>query len=238
MCSFNRAYIIKNAINSILKQDYDDWELIIVDDGSKDNTKSEILKLIDKFNNENIVRKIEFFEILDIKDKEKTSNTLYLKKSFKVYYHYQENSGITKARNKGIDLSNGKFITFLDSDDEYKTNHLQSRFEVISQTKCDFLHNGLEIIGDEFVPDKNDKNKLISIKDCVVGGTFFISRKIIDEIGKFEVVDYSDDSCYYEKMEECNSSSIRYKIINLTEKKFETYIYNRNSIDSICNNLV
>lgn len=254
MCSYDRAYIINNAINSILEQDYDDWELIIVDDGSKDNTKNVILDFIENHNRNSeennyinkknyLNKKIEFFEILNLEDKaiidetkidkSAISETSNLEKPNKIYYHYQNNSGITKARNKGIDLSSGKFITFLDSDDEYKPNHLSSRFEVIKQTKCDFLHNGVEIIGNEFVPDKNDKSKLISIKDCVVGGTFFISRKIIDEIGKFEIVDYSDDSCYYEKV----LNSKKYKIVNLIEKEFETYVYNRNSSDSICNTI-
>ena len=41
--TFNRAKFIKNAINSVISQSFGDWELIIVDDGSTDNTK-EIVK--------------------------------------------------------------------------------------------------------------------------------------------------------------------------------------------------
>lgn len=43
MPTYNRAFIIKNAINSVLKQTYEDWELIIVDDCSTDNT-SEVVQ--------------------------------------------------------------------------------------------------------------------------------------------------------------------------------------------------
>jgi len=47
--TFNRAWCIERAINSILKQDFQDWEMIIIDDGSTDNTKNLVGKyLIDK----------------------------------------------------------------------------------------------------------------------------------------------------------------------------------------------
>lgn len=249
MCSYNREYIITNAIKSLLRQDLDDWELIIVDDGSKDNTINVIIKYINRFNminNSNIADKknknLQFFEIenLEIKnlDKENIKQKISLndslakdlRESNNIYYYYQENQGVTKARNEGIELSNGKFITFLDTDDEYKSNHLSSRVEMLINEKADFLHGGVEIIGDEFVPDKNDKSKLISIKDCVVGGTFFISSDIIRELGSFDLVEYSDDSVFYEKVE----SSNKFKIV---KTNLETYIYNRNSPDSICNTL-
>ena len=87
MCSYNREYIITNAIKSLLRQDFDDWELIIVDDGSKDNTINVIIEYINRFNminNSNIADKknknLQFFEIenLEIKnlDKENIKQTL------------------------------------------------------------------------------------------------------------------------------------------------------------------
>ena len=48
--TYNRAEMIQNAINSVLKQTYKDWELIIVDDGSTDKTKDVIDKFIEKDN--------------------------------------------------------------------------------------------------------------------------------------------------------------------------------------------
>ena len=46
MATYNRAYCIENAINSVLKQNFKDWELIIVDDGSTDNTQEVIKKYL------------------------------------------------------------------------------------------------------------------------------------------------------------------------------------------------
>lgn len=48
--TYNRAYVILKAINSIINQSFKDWELIVVDDGSSDNTK----ELIEKINNPEI----------------------------------------------------------------------------------------------------------------------------------------------------------------------------------------
>lgn len=47
MPTYNRAYILKNAINSVIKQTYKNWELIIVDDGSCDGTQQRVSKIKD-----------------------------------------------------------------------------------------------------------------------------------------------------------------------------------------------
>jgi len=84
---YNREKYIKRAIKSALEQTYQKIEIIIIDDGSNDNTKEVIRPYLS--------------------DK-------------RIRYFYQKNQGVTKARNNGIRVANGKYIALLDSDDFWK----------------------------------------------------------------------------------------------------------------------
>jgi len=84
--TFNRALMTCRAIQSVFNQSFNNYEIIVVDDGSTDNT-SEVIKK--KWNG-----KI-------------------------TYIRYQNNKGGSYARNIGIKKSRGRYIAFLDSDDEW-----------------------------------------------------------------------------------------------------------------------
>ena len=86
--TYNRREFVKEAVESVLKQDFLDYEIIVVDDGSTDGTK----EVLQKYNN--------------------------------VHYFFQENQGVSRARNQGLKLAQGKFISFLDSDDLWQPNKL------------------------------------------------------------------------------------------------------------------
>ena len=94
--TFNRGYCIWKAIQSLQKQIFPDWEMIIVDDGSTDDTK----KVVAEFQND---PRIKYFK--------------------------QKNGGTSSARNTGMELAKDKIIGFLDSDDIYHPNCLQTVFE-------------------------------------------------------------------------------------------------------------
>ncbi len=196
LCTFNRAYILERAIKSLINQNFKDFELIIIDDGSSDDT----FQVVNKFKNE-----------LNLK------------------YIYQNNSGISISRNIGIVNAIGEYVTFLDSDDEYLPNHLESRYDILQENKFDFLHGGFQIIGNEFVPDMNDISKLISIYDCVVGGTFFIKRNQALQFGGFERFEYGDDNYFFQKITKLSK--------NYSHTNIPSYIYYRDLNDSICNTI-
>lgn len=86
---YNRKQNIQNAINSILQQDFSDWEYLIADDGSTDGTA----------------------EVID---------QAMAADSRIVSLHLPQNQGVSAARNLGLQHAKGRFILFLDSDDEFK----------------------------------------------------------------------------------------------------------------------
>ena len=89
--TYNRYELLKRAIQSILNQTYSVDEIMVIDDGSTDNTK-DIQK--------------DFPEII---------------------YIYQENQGVSCARNIGIQRAKNEWIAFLDSDDEWHPEKLQKQ---------------------------------------------------------------------------------------------------------------
>lgn len=90
---YNTELYLKNCVDSILRQTFKDFELILIDDGSSDNSASLCKEYADA--------------------------------DSRVKYFYQENSGASVARNHGIDVATGDFITFIDSDDWIDEDYLE-----------------------------------------------------------------------------------------------------------------
>lgn len=98
---YNSEKYIENCVTSILNNRYTDFEIIIVDDGSTDNS------------------------LILCKKMEKDDSRI------KVYY--KENGGVSSARNLGIDMASGEYITFVDSDDTVTEEYLGLLNELIIQ---------------------------------------------------------------------------------------------------------
>lgn len=192
--TYNRKDLLPRALASLFKQTESDWETIIVNDGSTDNTEKQI--------------------------------SSYIEPSTKVFYIKQKHLGSIAAKNAGIKLSKGKFVTFLDSDDEYDPSHLRSRKEILENNSgVVFLHGGVKIIGNAYVPDRFNPTKMIHLKDCVIGGTFFIERKFILELNGFRGNSYGYDA-------ELMDRAVDAKAI-IQKTNLPTYIYHREIQDSI-----
>jgi glycosyltransferase involved in cell wall biosynthesis len=88
--TYNRADTILRAIDSVLAQTFTDWELIIVNDGSTDNTATLLTDL-----------------------------------DGRIKVIHQPNGGVTVARNTGLRNAAGEFFAFLDSDDQWRSYHLE-----------------------------------------------------------------------------------------------------------------
>lgn len=87
---FNRKSVVARAIESIISQTYNTWELIIVDDGSTDGSVEEVVRL---------VRALQDTRIKHIR--------------------LSSNVGVSAARNVGLSKASGEIVAYLDSDNEW-----------------------------------------------------------------------------------------------------------------------
>lgn len=150
--TFNREQVLERAIKSVLDQSYQNIELIVIDDGSTDNTK-------------------------DICSK------------FDLKYLYQKNKGVSSARNLGIQNSNGEFISFLDSDDEWHPTKLKKQIELMNlNPELNFIHTNEIWIRNNVRVNAHKKHKkgggdqfLRSLEFCVISPSTVIVRKEIFE---------------------------------------------------------
>lgn len=151
------------------------------------------------------------------------------KNNYKYLRHSNRRSAY--SLNSGILVSSGKFITFLDSDDEYKPDHLEMRIEFFNSNKdIDLICSTATLVGDEkdfFVPDVNDVNKSIHINDCIIGATLFGKNDVFKKLEGFKDM-YSYDSEFYQRAIQNN---LKVKKLDLP-----TYIYHRDNPDSVINN--
>lgn len=97
---YNGETFIHRLLDSVLFQDYSLIEMIVVDDGSTDNTKSIIEKYKEKFK----------------------------ERGFSLHYHYKENSGQAASINEGLKFVKGEFFIWPDADDYFSSNHTISKF--------------------------------------------------------------------------------------------------------------
>lgn len=106
---YNKAPYVRKALDSILSQTFTDFELIIVDDGSKD----ESMKVVQDF-------------ILDV-------SCMMYDVCDKIKVIQQENAGVAAARNNGVAKSKGEYVCFLDADDWWEPNFLEEMDRLIKE---------------------------------------------------------------------------------------------------------
>jgi glycosyltransferase involved in cell wall biosynthesis len=103
---YNHAHFVGEAIKSVLEQDYQHYEIILVDDGSTDNTREVVAQF-----------------------------------GFKVRYIYQQNQGLSAARNSGLRAARGELVGFLDADDLYEPNFLSTLVAILkANPQADAVH--------------------------------------------------------------------------------------------------
>ncbi|RAP47570.1 MAG: hypothetical protein BZ135_02030 [Methanosphaera sp. rholeuAM6] len=159
MPTYNREEMITNAISSVLEQSYKNFELIVIDDASSDNTLNAIKE----------------FDDCRIK-----------------IINNESNLGVSKSRNIGLKEAKGKYIMYLDSDNDWEKDYLKATVgSFIRLPDADAVYSG------QYVYEK-DKEKikyirygtinkgLLSNRNYVDLNCYSHTRKIYEELGGFD----------------------------------------------------
>ena len=178
----NAENTLENCIKSVLRQNYDNLEYIVIDGNSSDQT----LKIINKYKN-NINRII-----------------------------IEEDDGIWDAMNKGIKIANGEIIGFLNSDDYYFNNTLDTVNNYFSKNNIDFLFGSVEKykLMHGYTPWKIHFSFGFYTSHSV---GFFINKKKHLEIGLYNKKYLSADLDFFYKM------IVKFKLMGVASKKEEIF---------------
>lgn len=164
--TYNRSFLLKRCLNNILQQSYLKIEIIVVDDGSEDETFNVVQRIIIDLNNRN--------------------------EDVSVRYYYKKNEGAVKARNFGLNKSRGEFIVFQDSDDLMEKNRILLQIKKIINTNVDasvcsiIEYPSKKIL---FIPEDSYIDPITSFFSGELhGGTqaWMFSRKCIDNIHGYD----------------------------------------------------
>tara|TARA_B100001123_G_C15321328_1_gene1028006 strand:+ start:2412 stop:3488 length:1077 start_codon:yes stop_codon:yes gene_type:complete len=175
ICIYNGKKTLDAAINSLLDQNYpkDEYEIILLDDGSSDGS-IDICKKYINFNKKN---------------------------KLKITYVYQDNSGLSGARNTGIAVSKGELIAFMDQDAVADKNWLLNIKKAFSDEKTGGIGGRLNLLNDH-----SKVSKFINIvrfhqmfgpseyMNDVIGTNMAYNRSVFYKIGGFyEMMKYRGD---------------------------------------------
>lgn len=166
---YNAEKFISKTIESVINQTYTNWELILIDDCSTDDSYKIIKQYIEKD------QRIKYIKLY-------------------------KNSGPCIARNTGIKLSMGRYISFLDSDDLWYPEKLEKQFEFMTSNNYRFTCTGYKMMSEEGnligksidVPYKIDYKKLLNANTIPCLTVMLDSKYIKKEDIVFENIKHED----------------------------------------------
>ena len=147
---YNVERYLRKCVESLLCQDLspEEYELILVDDGSPDGSPIICDEYASKHENIKVV--------------------------------HRENGGLSVARNTGINVAQGKYIQFVDSDDYLEPNVLKSLVQKMENKNLDVLRFNYRNVngkGEEIHPNK-DPRRYVDYSDKVCDGLTFLSERL------------------------------------------------------------
>ena len=142
----------------------------------------------------------------------------------KIFLYHKENEGVSSARNLGIQKAKGKYISFLDSDDEWLPNKIEYQINILKEKKLNFIHGSYFVMDEEFnlkgkfiAKDLNYKNLL---KSCDIGLSTVMLKADIAKKNLFPNISTKEDYvCWLNIIKELNYLVCDTQVLSIYRKR-------------------
>jgi len=164
--SLNAARFITKALESVKAQTYQRWEVVVVNDGGTDNTPN----LVSKFS-QSVAQPVHLVT-------------------------HVQNQGLSAARNSGIKTANGTYIAFVDADDFWLPEHLESLCAILRAGKADLAYSDCYVFREtstgevEQLPIESieitDPGKDLFRRNFINPSGAAFTRRLAEKVGEFD----------------------------------------------------
>lgn len=188
---YRAAAYIAETIEMVLRQTYREWELLLIDDCSPDNSAEIIQDMIEKLSGQ-----ADGQQAMPACPKRKDCIRLIRK---------EKNEGAARARNTGLEFAKGRYIAFLDADDIWLPEKLEKELAFLKQREAAFVFTAYEF-GDENaqgtgkivkVPELLTYKKALSRTVIFTSTVLFDTEKISKELIRMPVVESEDTATWW-----------------------------------------
>lgn len=174
---YNTEKYVHRLLDSVLSQDYPEIEMVVIDDGSTDDSRSVVESYVSRFS----------------------------ARGYSLYYYYQENAGQSYAIKKGLELISGEYLSWPDSDDYYAANNVISKMvAVLDNASPDFqmVRTQETLVDDEtlrpimvFGLDAHEEEDQSLFEDCLFSkngyyfcpGAYMTRTAVLKELTGFDI---------------------------------------------------
>ncbi|MBP7736611.1 MAG: glycosyltransferase family 2 protein [Spirochaetes bacterium] len=211
--TYNRSNSIELAIKSALNQTYVHKEILVIDDGSTDDTKA----VLEAYRSQ-------------------------------VKYIYQENKGVSAARNTGINNASGEWIAFLDSDDEWNPNKLEIQMAFIDSHPHIVAHvTNAIFIGKNYSFNYFDERRFLekNLEDSIIKRpliacftnwflvpTCMVKKSVLDQAGLFnEKMAIFEDGDFFTRVSLCGEWGVSFEPLLIAYRRDDDAVANLSAVN-------